>query len=148
MGHGRTPAPPRGRPGGKPRDGDRHLQSGRRRARGPRNPRSEPRSPKGKRRVKRRLLCRRRKGPLRWPWRWRSRGRTTLFSPFFSFLLCYDFCFLFSLVRRFMGGRSTGIPHYNRASWFGVGKGFLIKSPPLPRKGQWLCRCHGPPGRM
>ena len=47
-------------------------------------------------------------------------------------------CFLLSFVRRFMGRRSTGIAHYNRASWFGVGKVFFIK----------IRRCHGPPGRM
>ena len=34
-----------------------------------------------------------------------------------------------------MGSRSSGIPHYNRASWFEVGKGSPYKSPPLPLRG-------------
>ena len=96
------------------RGGGCHPQSGGRRARGLRNPKNEPRPPRGERRVRWRLLCRRRKGPLRWPWRWRSRRRTTLFSPFFSFLFYYDFV-IFSFVRRVMGGRNTRIPHYNSA---------------------------------
>ena len=35
--------------------------------------------------------------------------------------------FLFSFVRRIMGIRSPGIPHYDCASWSGVGKGYLEK---------------------
>ena len=31
-----------------------------------------------------------------------------------------------------MGRRSSGTPHYNRASWFEAGKGYLLKSPSLP----------------
>ena len=80
---------------GKPGSGDHHLRSVRGRARGPRSLRSKPRPPKGKRRVRRRLVCRRRKGPPRrpWRWRWRSRGRSALFSPFlfFSFLIWRTF---------------------------------------------------------
>ena len=50
------------------RGGVRHPQGGGRKARSPRYPRNEPRPPRGKRRVRRRLLGRRRKGPLRRPW--------------------------------------------------------------------------------
>ena len=139
MEHGRMPARPRGRPGGKPGGGDRHLRSVRRNARGPRSLRSKPRPPKGKRRVRWRLVCRRRKGPSRrpWRWRWRSRGRSALFSPFLFFSYLADFS-SFPCVRRLMGRRRFGTPHYNRASWFEVGKGFFRKAR----------RCHGPPGRM
>ena len=49
------------------------------------------------------------------------------FSSFLSFLLLKDVIFSLSFVRRLMGSRSTGIPHYNCASWFEVGKGFFIK---------------------
>ena len=34
-----------------------------------------------------------------------------------------------------MGGRSTGTPHYNRASWFGVGEGFFRKARRCPARG-------------
>ena len=129
------PVLPRGRPGGRQGGGDRHLRSGGRRARGPRSLRSKPQPPKGKRRVRRRRLSRRRKGPPRRPWRWRSRGRV---DSVFSFLFLSTFCllFLFSLLsRRVMGGRSTGTPHYNRASWFGVGEYFFIKARCCPARG-------------
>ena len=60
-------------------------------------------------------------------------------SCVFSSLLSlpYDcLSFLFLCVRRIMGSGSTGTPHYNRASWFGVGKGFLyIKPRRCPARG-------------
>ena len=50
-----------------------------------------------------------------------------LFFPFLSFIYrCLSFLSL-SFVGRIMGSRSIGIPHYNCASWFEVGKGFFIK---------------------
>ena len=147
MGRGRTPVLPRGMPGGKLWGGDHHLQSGGKGARGPRNPRREPRPPRERGRARPRLLCRRRKGPPKRPWRWRSKGWTTLFSPFFSFSVVFV-CLSLSFVRRFMGGRSTEVPHYNRASWFGVGKCFLIKARRCTARGSGYAAAMALRGRM
>ena len=90
-GQGRMPVLPRGKPGGRLGGGARHPQRGGRRAGNLRYPRSEPRPPTGKRRVRRRLLSRRRKGPLRRPWRWRIRDER----------LCFHLSFLFFLLMVF-----------------------------------------------
>ena len=91
----------RGKPGWRPVGGDHHPQSGGRRARSPRFPRTEPQPPRGKRRVRWRSLCRRReKRPLMRLWRWRSRRRRLfcfLFFLFFSLWTSLFFLF-FSFV--------------------------------------------------
>ena len=45
----------------------------------------------------------------------------------FSFVRRNEGVFSFSFVRRIIGRRSPGTPHYDRASWSGVGKGYLEK---------------------
>ena len=64
----------------------------------------------------------------------RVKKRTGQALPSRSFSFCFSFVSVaggfisFPYVRRYMGRRSTGIPHYNRASWFGVGKGLFRKA--------------------
>ena len=61
-------------------------------------------------------------------WRQRSRGAEEVLScPVLSFplfvLAVGDGRFLFPFVRRVVGGRRLGMPHYDYASWSKVGKG-------------------------
>ena len=58
-----------------------------------------------------------------------------VFSSFLSFSYGHVYPFFFLCVRRNIGSRSIGIPHYNRASWFRVGKGFFIYNPVIAAQG-------------
>ena len=58
-----------------------------------------------------------------------------MFFPFVFFPLFggWGGYFLFSYVRRIMGRRRAGTPRYDRASWSGVGKGYLEKPVAAPK---------------
>ena len=75
--------------------------------------------------------------------------RMYLSVVYISFVVAEGMAFsLFSFVRRIMGRRRLGTPHYNCANWFGVGSWVYLEKLATAPYGQRHSRCHGPSGRM